>query len=769
MRNFALLFAVAAVLCGCSRGKKEKYVVVEQKLYSFPLSQVRIIGGPFKTAQDLNAQWLLSLEPERLMSGFFTESGLEPKAPKYGGWESMGVAGHTLGHYLSACAMQYAASGDEVYHDRIKYMMTQLDTCQKAFGGGMLAGFPRAKELFEEVARGDIRTQGFDLNGGWVPIYTQHKLFAGLIDVYRYTGNKEAKRILVAMSDWMEGILTPLGDEQLQQLLYAEHGGINESFADVYAITGNKKYLALALRLNHKAILDPLANGVDELAGKHANTQIPKVIGAIREFELTGDSTLFKTADFFWNAVVYDHTYVIGGNSEAEHFGMAGRNYDRITDRTCENCNTYNMLKLTNHLMRLEPSVEKADFYERALINQILASQNPDNGMVCYMSPLAAGSSREYSSPFDSFWCCVGSGIENHTRYGESIYFTDDDDNLFVNLYIPSELDWKKRGIKVTQQTDMPEEGRIELSFDMSSDSKFAVHLRVPSWAKSGYTLMVNDEEFAKGSESGIYVFVDRTWQSGDKLTCLIPMSVTSEGALGDSTLRAYMYGPVVLAALTEKGADAPFIIMDNISDAASAIEKVPIESLTFTMIKGKPENLRMIPYFRTGSHPMAVYFSHLTSAQWDERKDHIFDRQNREKWLREQTVSRFQPGEMQPERDHNLKGDNTSPGEMHGRKFRRADNGGWFSFTMNVLPDTPQNLICTYWGDLGDIYKFKILVDDSPIATAIIHWWGRSFIDKQYRIPYELTKGKDKVTVRFEALNNASVAGPLFDCKVVK
>ncbi|MFV0467370.1 MAG: beta-L-arabinofuranosidase domain-containing protein, partial [Dysgonomonas sp.] len=444
MKRFVLIipFLILSIYPGFGN---EADTVISQ-LKPFRLADVRLTAGMFNHAMDLDEAWLLSLEADRFLSGFRSESGLTPKAPKYGGWESQGVAGQTFGHYLSALSMMYAATGNEELNERIKYSVNELDTCQQAFDlYGLVAAFPRAKGLFTEITNGDIRTEGFDLNGGWVPLYSMHKLFAGLIDVYHYTGNEQAYKVLLNLSEGLNHMLSGLTDDQIQKILICEHGGINESVAEVYALTGDVKYRILARRLNHKAVLDPLSRGKDELAGKHANTQIPKVVGVIRQFELTGDSILFRTADFFWNTVVHNHSYVIGGNSEAEHFGVPGRTYDRITDKTCETCNTYNMLKLTKHLFELNPSVEKADYYERALYNQILASQNPHDGMVCYMSPLSAGSRRGYSTPFESFWCCVGTGLENHSRYGEFIYHSDAKDNLYVNLFIPSVLTWKKR------------------------------------------------------------------------------------------------------------------------------------------------------------------------------------------------------------------------------------------------------------------------------------------------------------------------------------
>ena len=748
--------------------KSEPYVVVKQQVYPFSLKDVRLTPGIFQKAMELDKKWLLDLEADRFLCGFREEAGLKPKAPRYGGWETSGASGHTFGHYLSACAMMYAATGDEELLKKLDYIIGELDSCQQTVGTGFLAGFPRSKALFEEIARGDIRSNGFDLNEGWVPVYTIHKLFAGLIDVYRYTGDQRCYRILIRLSDWWVKIFKGLNDEQVAKILHCEHGGINEAMADVYALTGDRKYLELANRLNDRVLMDPLARREDKLSGKHANTQVPKVVGAIRQFELGCDSSYYTIADFFWNTVVHHHTYVIGGNSEAEHFGMPGKLCDRVTEKTCETCNTYNMLKLTKHLFQLQPTVEKADYYERALYNQILASQNPDDGMVCYFAPLASGSRKTYSSPYDAFWCCVGTGFENHARYGEFIYFTNDQDDLFVNLFIPSELNWKERGIRVTQRTSFPESDSIVYRFDMKKRQKFTLHLRYPSWAQAGYTLAVNGQPVGEETEPGQYLTISRKWAPGDEVTYVLKQTVRSEGILGDSTVRAYLNGPVVLAAPLADEQAVPVIVSERLTDAGHIVKRVG-DGLHFKTTCAEPENVGLIPYYRIGGRRMMVFFNHFKPEEWKIRQADLAKRQDRERWLKEQTVSQFSPGEMQPERDHQLKGEKTQPGEFNGHKFREAKEGGWFSFEMEVLPDRPMNLLCKYWGGIVYWHMFDILIDNVLVAQENVHNWGDQFVERNYKIPLELTKGKSKVTVTLKAADEKNTAGPLFDCRIMK
>ncbi len=742
-----------------------------QRMVPFSLHEVRLTEGMFKHAMELDRQWLLRLDPDRLMNGFRTEAGLTPRAPKYGGWEGGGLAGQTFGHYLSACAMMYASTGDGQLKERMAYCVRQLDTCQQAMGNGLVAGFPRAKDLFAEVASGDIRTKGFDLNGGYVPLYNMHKLFAGLTDVYRYTEDPLAYKVIVRLGNFMYSVFNPLSDSQIQQVLLAEHGGFNESVAELYALTGDSKFLKLAERLNHRVITDPLSRRQDDLAGKHANTQIPKIVGVMREYELSKDTTYLGIADFFWNTVVHNHSYVIGGNSEAEHFGAPGRTYDRITDKTCETCNSYNMLKLTKHLFMDQPDVEKVDYYERTLYNQILASQNPRDGMVCYMSPLVSGARKGYSSPFDSFWCCVGTGLENHARYGEFIYCTDEADNLYVNLFIPSELQWKKRDIQWIQQARFPESDTVTYLVQTPKSQKFTVYLRYPHWAVQGCTLLINGKKIKMDkTHPGEYIPLTRKWKNGDKVQYVLPMSVSSEAALGDSTVRAYLYGPIVLASVLPDAENTfPVVVTDHLRQADRIVQVGTTPPVSFTMNAAWPHPYPMIPYYKAVDARTVVYFEHYTPSQWEEKKDQILLQRDKERWVQSQTVSQFQPGEMQPERDHAFTGERLELGELHGRKFRKAMDGGWFSFEMDVLPDQPMDLMCTYWGDLGDIYKFTVDVDEVPVSTVIIHWWGGQFMDKVYHIPAEVTRGKEKVKITFRALDGKSVAGPLFNCKILK
>lgn len=421
--------------------------VVDIKAYSFHLRDVQILESPFKTAMEADVKYLLSIEPDRLLSQFRSHSGLKPKAEIYGGWENSGLAGHTLGHYLSACAMHYAVTQDPVFLKKVNYVVDELEECQKARKTGYVGAIPKEDTVFMEVSQGNIRSRGFDLNGAWSPWYTVHKVMAGLLDAYLYCNNDKALKIEQGMADWTGEILKNLDYEQLQKMLLCEYGGMNDVLVNTYAFTGNKKYLDLSYKFHDRKVLDTLALGIDNLPGKHSNTQVPKVIGTARRYELTGSKKDLDISTFFWNTVVEHHTYAPGGNSNYEYLGKKDSLNDKLTDNTMETCNTYNMLKLTRHLFALQPSAKYMDFYERALYNHILASQNHQDGMMCYFVPLRMGTKKEFSDQFNTFTCCVGSGIENHVKYGESIFFKGKDGELYVNLFIPSKLNWKEKGL----------------------------------------------------------------------------------------------------------------------------------------------------------------------------------------------------------------------------------------------------------------------------------------------------------------------------------
>lgn len=731
----------------------------------FPLNQVHLLDGPFKETMDRNTAWLLSLDADRLLAGFRESAGLQPKAQCYGGWESQGVAGHSLGHHLSACAAM-SAQGDARFTERVNYIVHELALCQEAGSDGYVGAIPDGRRVFDELAKGDIRAENFNLNGVWVPWYTMHKIMAGLRDAWRYTGNAEALTVYRELGDWALRITDKLTPEQLQVMLSCEHGGMCEVAVDLFGITGADKYLELAHRFNHKALLDPAANHQDALNGLHANTQFPKFIGLARQYEVAGDTRTGDAAKFFWETVVRHHSYVTGGNSDHEHFGPPDQLSERLSDQTTESCNTYNMLKLTRRLFMEAPDPEYAEFYERALFNHILGSQDPDTGRVMYYVPLKSGLEKTYQTLDDTFSCCVGTGMENHTQYGSSIYFHGED-ALYINLFIASELSWPEKGVVLTQETHYPEEDNSRITFRCARPVRLIIYLRYPAWAKSGMELRINDVPETITATPGSYIPLDREWKDGDTLSMRYPMTLRTEAMPDNVDRLAFFYGPVLLAgALGQEErppADMP-VLITNEKPLEQCLEPVSGAPLTFkTSGIGFPEDLTLIPFYRMHHQRYIVYWDLFTKAQWEARQATYRAEQERLRRLEARTLDFLQPGEMQPERDHNFDGANSRHGAHLDRKWRDAADGGWFAFTMKVSPDQPVELITTYWGSDSGPRTFDILVDDTVIATQQLdNPSPGNFWDVAYPIPFEITKGKEKIRVTFQA-HPENMAGGIF------
>src|SRR5262245_8277105 len=509
----------------------------------FPLRDVRLLDGPFREAMLRDQKYLLSLDNDRLLHTFRVNAGLPSTAKPYGGWEGPDIElrGHILGHFLTGCALMYESSGDGRFKAKAGEVVAELAKIQQALAArgsnaGYLSAFP--EEFFDLV---DKRERV------WAPYYTIHKLMAGLLDMYLLCDNKQALDVLLKKAAWVKFRVDRLSEERQQAALQTEFGGMEEVLTNLYAVTGDQEHLRVARKFDHKRIFDPLARGEDPLDGLHANTQIPKAIGAARDYELTGEKRYHDVASFFWERVAKHRSYVIGGNSDGESFFPPETFSKRLGPASTETCNTYNMLKLTRHLFAWEPSVEKMDFYERGLYNHILASQDPATGGFCYYVPLRPGAFKTFSTPEESFWCCVGTGMENHAKYPETIYFHDDR-SLYVNLFIASELKWKENGLIVRQETKFPEEGMTRLSIKAGKSVKLALKVRCPSWAQSGITLTVNGKKENGADKPGVYVTVEREWKSGDVVQIGMPMSLRLEAMPDDPKMIAVMYGPIVLA-----------------------------------------------------------------------------------------------------------------------------------------------------------------------------------------------------------------------------
>ncbi|MCX6626588.1 MAG: glycoside hydrolase family 127 protein, partial [Candidatus Solibacter sp.] len=452
--NKAVLIVFAAALVPSSALAQAGNPAIESELRlvkarALPLESVRLTGGPLKHAQDLELEYLLALEPNRMLAFLRRSAKLEPRAQGYGGWDGDGrqLTGHIAGHYLSGVSLAWAATGDPRFKERADYIVNELKLIQDAQADGYVGALMDkdrvdGKSLFEQLSKGIIRSGGFDLNGMWSPWYVQHKIYAGLRDAYRCTGNRTALDVEIKFSAWAERILAPLSDEQIQRMLATEFGGMNEVFADLFADTGDRRWLALAGKFHHVAIVDRLAEMKDILPGIHGNTQIPKLYGSLKVYLYTGNQIEGAAAKYFWNEVTQHHTFATGGNTRNEYFGQPDQLSDMVDGRTAVTCNVYNMIKMARTLFSLQTDIRNADYQERALFNHILASQDPDDGRVCYMVPVGRGVQHEYQGKFQSFTCCVGSAMESHALHADGLYY-ESPDKLWVNIYAPSRAEWK--------------------------------------------------------------------------------------------------------------------------------------------------------------------------------------------------------------------------------------------------------------------------------------------------------------------------------------
>jgi DUF1680 family protein len=511
----------------------------------FPLQRVRLLPGPFLDAQRRDLAVLLALDPDRLLHNFRVNAGLAPRAPVYGGWESeepwvdIRCHGHTLGHALAACAQMYAASGDAACHQRVEYIAAELAACQQARGDGLVCAFPDG----DAPLRAALAGAAFP----GVPWYTLHKVIAGLRDAHLHAASVTARAVLLRLADWVDAACRDVPDERLQHMLEVEHGGMNEVLADVHVLTGEPRFLALARRWSQPSLLGPLARGEDRLDGLHANTQIPKVVGYARLHELTGDDDYGRAAQSFWSTVTTRRSYATGGHGDGEHFFPVGEFAQRLgSAKTMETCCTHNMLRLTQSLFRQAPRAPLVDYAERALYNGILASQDPDSGMLTYFQATRPGYPKLYSTPEHSFWCCVGTGLENHARYGEWAY-AHQGDALYVNLFMATSLDWQERGVRVTQQTLFPEQPRTQLRLACARPARFALRIRRPAWCAAPI-LRVNGNPVAAPLTAEGYLELRRTWRDGDLVDVELPMTLRCEPLPGSADIVALLYGPIVLA-----------------------------------------------------------------------------------------------------------------------------------------------------------------------------------------------------------------------------
>jgi DUF1680 family protein len=745
----------------------------QQPIKPAPLSAVRLLPSPYLTAVNVNLEYLQRLDPDRLLHNFRSQAGLAPKGAAYGGWESDTIGGHTLGHYLSALSLMHAQTDDAECRRRVIYIVDELAVCQAQNADGFLAGFTRrqgekveaGRLVFDEVRRGDIRARNFDLNGSWAPLYSWHKLMAGLLDAHRYCANMAAVQIAEKLGAYVGGVFDALNDLQIQEVLACEHGGLNESFAELHARTGNRRWLALSETIYHRKVLEPLSRGEDCLPNIHANTQIPKLIGLARLHELTGEARHLKAASFFWETVTRNYSYVIGGNADREYFTGQRSISSHISEQTCESCNSYNMMKLARCLYSQQPGAGYFDYYERTHLNHILAQHHPQTGMFAYMVPMMSGSHREFSTPFDDFWCCVGTGMESHSKHGDSIFWTRGGD-VIVNLYIPATLNLADFPIGLRLETAYPFADEIRLTITRAAGkSASAISLRIPAWCRTP-SVSVDGRVAAPRIDAG-YLRLHRIWRSGEVIVLTLPRTLRIETALGDPETVALLFGPLVLAgdlgpAKQHWDSLAPVLVGN---DPLRGIVPVTEPAVFRTQGLVHPADLTLRPFAFQYDNNTAVYFRRFTAAQWQQEQARIASERARLRDLDAHSMDVVRLGEADAEREHFLESKISYAVVYRGRAGRDARSGGFFECTMNAGPG-PLMLQATYWGEERD-RRFKILVNGVIVASEQLVGAGPSdFLERNYPIDEALSREKSTLRIRFEPEHGFS-AGPAFGLRL--
>ena len=780
-----------------------------------PLHGVRLLGGPLKTAQDADIKYLLELEPDRMLAHYRQNAGLTPNAKGYDGWDGGGrnLTGHIAGHYLSAISAMWAATGDKRFKDRADYIVSELKVVQDKHGDGYLIALEGGRKCFGALAKGEIKAASFDLNGEWSPWYTLHKTFAGLRDAYRFTGNRSALNVETKFAGWAEGILSGLNDDQIQHMLETEFGGMNEVLVDLYADTNDPRWLKLSYDFEHAAFIEPLRRHQDVLGGTHANTQIPKLIGSAERYAYTREPADLMAASFFYDRVAEHHSFSSGGHGTDEYFGPPDHIGDRVHGRTAESCNVYNMLKMSRQMFSMAPDVHYADFHERALFNHALASFDPEERRMCYMVPVGPGVTHEYQDMFQSFTCCVGTGMENHALAGDGMYY-ESGDKLWVNIYAPSTAQWSAAGVHLTMASDFPEGDTAKLTLTLQKPKQFTLAMRRPYWAGDGFAITVNgtavgtvDTEptpptgvrgagprrrlYGSPAPVSSYVEVKRTWRSGDVIAVTLPKSLRLEPTPDMPRRTSIMWGPLVLAGdlgpepprgrnrgpdgelLEEGGAarKAPVVPVFVAADAPVDRWVTPVAGETghFRTVgvgrepdaEGKAHEVDLVPFYRLHRRTYSTYWDLVTPMEWAAQKAEYGREVTRQRALEAASVAVVHPGEQASEKDfHYQGGKDAGPQRVLGRAGRAGRS--WFSYDLPVEAGHPMAVVATYYSAdrRTSPASFEILVDGQRVAEQTVERTdpGR-FYDVTYPLPAALVQGKSMMTVRFQAKEGSQIA----------
>ena len=597
------------------KGKSVSREKIPWKVRPFPMKQVRLGEGPCKQAMEADRRYLHSLPPDRLLHTFRINAGLPSTAQPLGGWEAPDceLRGHYAGgHHLSAAALMYASTGDDELKANANTLVAELAKCQDALKSGYLSAFPI--EFFDRLR---------ERQRVWAPFYTIHKIMAGNLDMYVHCGNAQALEVAEKMAQWTAGYTQSMSYDHMQRVLGTEYGGMGESLCNLYAVTGKEEYLEVAQRFDKKVFFDPLAAHRDELKGLHVNTHIPQVIAAARYYELTGDRRYRDIAEYFFEEVVSERSYCTGGTSNGESWNTdPGKLSTELSTNTTECCCAYNMMKLARHLFGWSADPRLMDYYERAMFNHRLGTINPEDGTMMYYLPLASGYWKTFGKPFDSLWCCTGTGSEEYGKLTDTIYFHDDD-SLYVNLFVDSQLDWTEKGLRVKQETRFPEQGATSLTISVKSPVQMTINLRIPYWVRGG-SVKINGTPLSAFASPSSYLSINRVWKNGDKIDLSLPMDLHIAPMPDNEHIQAMMYGPLVLAGrfepvtneMTYSGdyqpkptdqAKVPDIAADS-AHPTGWVEPDAKQPLTFQAV-GQTQPLTLVPLYKVIHERYAVYW----------------------------------------------------------------------------------------------------------------------------------------------------------------
>ncbi|MFI6436145.1 beta-L-arabinofuranosidase domain-containing protein [Streptomyces sp. NPDC050759] len=758
-------------------------------MQSLPRSAVRLLPGPFLDAQATALDYLLSLDPDRLLAPLRREANLPPVAESYGNWENSGLDGHTVGHALSGAALMSAVTDDPRPRAMVDRLVEGVVECQDALGTGYVGGIPDGVRLWQRVAAGQVERDSFELGGAWVPWYNLHKLFAGLLDAHRHAGSEPALTAVRRLADWWDQVAAGMDDDTHEAMLRTEFGGMCEALADLADITGTDRYAALARRFLDRSLLGPLREHRDILDGMHANTQIAKVVGYQRLGEVGGDPGLRDAARFFWQTITRHRTFSFGGNSVSEHLHPRDDFSSALkSPEGPETCNTYNMLKLSRALFLEEPDAEVLDHYERATVNHILSSLHPKGGLV-YFTPVRPGHYRTVSTPQNCFWCCVGTGLENHAKYGELVYTAEGDD-LFVNLFIASRLSLPDQNLIVEQTGTAPYDDEVRLLVRGAPPTPVAIHVRVPGWHEGTPRVRINGAPPEEGpaplttrrgadGQPLTYVRLMRRWREGDTITVRLRPRVSAELLPDGSPWVSFRYGPTVLAAEGDRNdlvghfADdsrmghvaggplrplehLPVVLAPSTSDAAAGVRRLAADRLVFALdhVDARPgESVTLVPFAGIHDSRYHLYFPLAAPERLHERRAELRAADHVTLALHDRTVDAVAAGRQQPESDHRFEGQDTWSGLTDGLTWRAAT--GWWSYRLADPDGTATGVQVTHLPD-PTAGSTRVLVDGHVLDTLTP---SSKLGDKEISqvLPLDAQRRAGTAEIRFEAVGPAT------------